>query len=201
MRGARHLRARARRRQAAVPGARPRTPGHVLFTGIADAERARGAWPRRCSSTACFSGWGIRTLAAGEARYNPMSYHNGSVWPHDNALIAAGLARYGSAELRRRGSSPALFEASAHFDLHRLPELFCGFRARGPIGPALYPVACSPQAWAAAAPSPCCRPALGSTSILSSEWSISYARGFHHGLIASRFVILGGGRDGDGVCA
>jgi glycogen debranching enzyme len=80
-----------------------------------------------------------------------MSYHNGSVWPHDNALIAGGMARYGrTADAVRLFSS--LFDASLHFDLHRLPELFCGFPRRAGAGPTLYPVACSPQAWAAAAP-------------------------------------------------
>ena len=98
-----------------------------------------------------FSGWGVRTLAEGEARYNPMSYHNGSVWPHDNALVAQGLANYGLKDgvlkiLR------GLFEASTFLDLHRLPELFCGFERRPGEGPTLYPVACSPQAWSAAAP-------------------------------------------------
>ena len=97
-----------------------------------------------------FSGWGIRTVASGQARYNPMSYHNGSIWPHDNALIAAGLARYGHTQEALRIFN-GLFEASVYFDQHRLPELFCGFPRRPTEGPTLYPVACSPQAWAAAA--------------------------------------------------
>jgi glycogen debranching enzyme len=97
-----------------------------------------------------FCGWGIRTVGSGQARYNPMSYHNGSVWPHDNALVAAGMARYGHVDeaLRVMG---ALYDASLSFDQHRLPELFCGFTRREAEGPTLYPVACSPQAWAAAA--------------------------------------------------
>ena len=94
-----------------------------------------------------FSGWGVRTIRAGESRYNAMSYHKGSVWPHDTALCAAGMARYGD----RAGAVRLLrdlFEAAVHFDL-RLPELFCGFpRAQGSI-PVAYPVACLPQAWAA----------------------------------------------------
>ena len=97
-----------------------------------------------------FSGWGVRTLATTEPRYNPMSYHNGSVWPHDNALIAAGMARYGfrsKAALIFKG----LFEASTYIDLKRLPELFCGFPRLRSHGPTFYPVACSPQAWAASA--------------------------------------------------
>ena len=122
--------------------------GHVLMTGIAAPERAcqvaRGLLHARM-----FSGWGIRTLAADEARYNPMSYHNGSIWPHDNALIALGMARLGL-----RSETARLFEgiqASADaMDLRRLPELFCGFPRRPGQGPTSYPVACSPQAWAAA---------------------------------------------------
>ncbi|NAZ36480.1 amylo-alpha-1,6-glucosidase [Rubellimicrobium sp. CFH 75288] len=124
--------------------------GHALWTGIARPERA-AAVARTLMGPSAFSGWGVRTVATGEARYNPMSYHNGSVWPHDNALIAMGLARYGlKAEAAR--IFEALFDASIHIDLRRLPELFCGFpRLRGQ-GPTFYPVACSPQAWAAATP-------------------------------------------------
>ena len=87
----------------------------------------------------------------GEARYNPMSYHNGSIWPHDNALIALGLARYG---LKRPVEQifQGLFDAAAYMDLRRLPELFCGFQRRRGRGPTLYPVACAPQAWASATP-------------------------------------------------
>jgi glycogen debranching enzyme len=97
-----------------------------------------------------FAGWGVRTVAAGEARYNPMSYHNGSVWPHDNALIAAGLGRYGfTAEATRITS--AMLDLSQFVDGHRLPELICGFHRRGGESPTLYPVACAPQAWAAGA--------------------------------------------------
>ena len=96
-----------------------------------------------------FSGWGIRTVARGEARYNPMSYHDGSIWPHDNALIAAGLGRYGHTEAAMTLLT-SMFDASLHFDQHRLPELFCGFPRRSGEGPTLYPVACAPQAWAAA---------------------------------------------------
>ena len=106
----------------------------------------------RCCSREFFSGWGIRTVAKGEARYNPMSYHNGSIWPHDNALIALGLARYG----RKRRSVETLFEglfnAATYMDHRRLPELFCGFQRQQGHGPTLYPVACSPQAWASATP-------------------------------------------------
>jgi glycogen debranching enzyme len=95
-----------------------------------------------------FSGWGVRTLASNETRYNPMSYHNGSVWPHDNALIAWGMARYGFKEPVMKILT-GQFDASLFVDLHRLPELFCGFVRRPGEGPTLYPVACAPQAWSA----------------------------------------------------
>jgi glycogen debranching enzyme len=97
-----------------------------------------------------FSGWGIRTVATDAARYNPMSYHNGSIWPHDNALIASGMSRYGHTEAAMHLLA-STFEASLKFEAHRLPELFCGFPRRQGAGPVLYPVACSPQAWASAA--------------------------------------------------
>ena len=123
--------------------------GHCLFTGIASRPRA---WrvAHTLLNEASFSGWGIRTLDSGEARYNPMSYHNGSVWPHDNSLIALGMARYGRKDGAVRVLS-GLFEASLHFDLSRSPELFCGFHQRSQEGPTQYPVACSPQSWAAGA--------------------------------------------------
>ena len=124
--------------------------GHALFTGIALPERA-GAVAETLLSDAFFSGWGVRTLGAFESRYNPISYHNGSVWPHDNALIAAGLARYGFRGHVAR-ISEGLFAASTYIDLRRLPELFCGFGRERSQGPTFYPVACSPQAWAAATP-------------------------------------------------
>src|SRR5438445_1227048 len=95
-----------------------------------------------------FSGWGIRTVAAGEARYNPMSYHNGSIWPHDNALIAHGLAQYHLKDAVLKILT-GMFDASLFVELHRMPELFCGFPRRPGEGPTLYPVACSPQSWAA----------------------------------------------------
>jgi glycogen debranching enzyme len=122
--------------------------GHCLFTGIASREHAR-LTARTLLAPESFSGWGIRTLAATEARYNPMSYHNGSIWPHDNALIADGLARYGLMDGVRQVMA-GLFDASRFMDLHRLPELFCGFVRREGEGPTLYPVACAPQAWSAA---------------------------------------------------
>jgi glycogen debranching enzyme len=133
--------------------------GQLLFTGIACGERARMV-AADLMRPAFFTGWGIRTVAAGEARYNPMSYHNGSIWPHDNALIALGLARYGlkhSVEHVFKG----LFDAASYMDFRRLPELFCGFRREPRRGPTLYPVACSPQAWASATPFTLLEAALG----------------------------------------
>ncbi len=133
--------------------------GHALFTGIMQPERARQV-ARSMLQPDFFSGWGIRTVASGEARYNPMSYHNGSVWPHDNAMIAQGFARLGmmsDIEPVFRG----LMEAASYMDHRRLPELFCGFRRRPGRGPTLYPVACAPQAWAAGAPFQLLRSMLG----------------------------------------
>ena len=124
--------------------------GHALFAGIASPERAARV-ARLLTGRRFFSGWGIRTIAAGEPRYNPMSYHNGSVWPHDNALIALGLADYGHKDAVLK-LFRGLIEAATYDEFRRLPELFCGFSRRRNRGPTAYPVACSPQAWAAAAP-------------------------------------------------
>jgi glycogen debranching enzyme len=124
--------------------------GHALFSGIARRDRARQV-AEALVAPPYFSGWGIRTVADGEARYNPMSYHNGSIWPHDNALLGWGLGRYGF----RHGAGAVfrgLIEATSYMDDRRTPELFCGFRRRTERGPTLYPAACSPQAWAAGAP-------------------------------------------------
>src|SRR5690606_26182620 len=122
--------------------------GHCLYSGIATPDSARQI-SQTLMADHMFTGWGIRTLSANEARYNPMSYHNGSVWPHDTALIASGMARYGLTEevIRITG---ALFNASLYIDLQRLPELFCGFPSRKWEAPTTYPVACSPQAWSVA---------------------------------------------------
>jgi glycogen debranching enzyme len=122
--------------------------GQCLFTGIVSTQRAARVAATLLAPES-FSGWGIRTVAASEIRYNPMSYHNGSVWPHDNALIAWGLSRYGLAENALQIWT-GMFEAGMHFELNRMPELFCGFDQEPGEGPVLYPVACSPQAWSAA---------------------------------------------------
>jgi glycogen debranching enzyme len=122
-------------------------PGHLLYCGIVSPERARKVADSLMGPD-LFSGWGVRTLSERERRYNPMSYHNGSVWPHDNALVAAGLARYGMAD-RAQKILAGMFDAALAVDLNRLPELFCGFPRQAGQGPTLYPVACIPQAWAA----------------------------------------------------
>jgi glycogen debranching enzyme len=133
--------------------------GQLLFSGMVREDRARMV-AADLMRPHFFSGWGIRTVAIGEARYNPMSYHNGSIWPHDNALIALGLSGYGFkhsvAHLFK-----ALFDAATYMDLRRLPELFCGFRRERRRGPTLYPVACAPQAWASATPFTLLEAALG----------------------------------------
>jgi glycogen debranching enzyme len=125
-------------------------PGHGLYCDIVDQDKAEPL-ARRLLQPDMFSGWGIRTMSKGAMAYNPMSYHNGSVWPHDNALIAAGLKRYGFVKATNRVAT-ALFDTAIHADYMRLPELFCGFTRRTPNRPVAYPVACSPQAWAAGAP-------------------------------------------------
>jgi glycogen debranching enzyme len=122
--------------------------GHCLYSGIAAAERA-GAIACQLLSDDFYSGWGVRTLASCETRYNPMSYHNGSIWPHDTALLAYGLARYGFTQ-DAMTILVGIFEASLAMDLQRLPELFCGFERHAGASPILYPVACAPQSWAAA---------------------------------------------------
>jgi len=124
--------------------------GQVLFCGIASADRA-ARLAETLMTPEMFSGWGVRTLASDAPRFNPMSYHDGSVWPHDNALIALGLGRYG---LKRAAAAifGGIFDAASHMELMRLPELFCGFPRRRGTAPTLYPVACQPQAWASAAP-------------------------------------------------
>jgi len=124
--------------------------GQILFSGMVSEERARGV-AGTLMEPSSFSGWGIRTVAKGEARFNPMSYHNGSIWPHDNAMIALGFAKYGLKQEAMR-LFDGMFAAATHMDLRRLPELFCGFQRQRHRGPTLYPVACTPQAWASAVP-------------------------------------------------
>jgi glycogen debranching enzyme len=125
-------------------------PAHGLYCGIVDQDKA-APLARRLLAPDMFSGWGVRTLSKSAVAYNPMSYHNGSIWPHDNAIIGAGLKRYGFAKATNRLAT-AMFEMAVTVDDMRLPELFCGFTRRSPNRPVAYPVACSPQAWAAGAP-------------------------------------------------
>ena len=125
-------------------------PAHCLYCDIVAPERA-GALAQRLMAPDMFSGWGIRTLSSLSPAYNPMSYHNGSVWPHDNAIAAAGFKRYGfHAETEQIAS--ALFDVAAQARDFRLPELYCGFDRHEASAPVSYPVACIPQAWATAAP-------------------------------------------------
>ena len=128
---------------------RTSNPAHALFTGIAAPERARRVAASLLDSPS-FSGWGVRTLARGQARYNPMAYHDGSIWPHDNSIVAAGLARYGFMSEATR-ILDGMLDLSAAVDLHRMPELICGFERHDREFPTLYPVACAPQSWAAGA--------------------------------------------------
>jgi glycogen debranching enzyme len=125
-------------------------PGHCLYCAVVDPEKADHVASRLMADD-MFSGWGIRTLSSESPAYNPMSYHNGSVWPHDNAIIAAGLKRYGFAEETER-IALALSDAANASREARLPELYCGFARRPGIDFVPYPVACRPQAWAAAVP-------------------------------------------------
>lgn len=125
-------------------------PGHGLYCHIVDDDKAV-ALAKRLLAPDMFSGWGVRTMSKSAVAYNPMSYHNGSVWPHDNALIAAGFKRYGFVRSTNRVAT-ALFDAAIQADYMRLPELFCGFTRRTPNRPVSYPIACSPQAWAAGSP-------------------------------------------------
>ncbi|MEK7816726.1 MAG: amylo-alpha-1,6-glucosidase, partial [Actinomycetota bacterium] len=122
-------------------------PAHGLWARIIDEDKAART-VERLMQPDMFSGWGIRTMSKSSINYNPMSYHNGSVWPHDNALIISGLKKYGFNDEAIKVSS-GLFDAALLYDYYRLPELFCGFTKRSISRPVNYPVACSPQAWAA----------------------------------------------------
>jgi len=135
------------KRPCAVPTS---NAGQVLFTGIARLDRA-ALVTQGLLSPRFFSGWGIRTVAGAAPRHKPIYYNNGSIWPHDNALIALGFARYGFGRAVAQVSK-GLFECATYMDLRRLPELFCGFQRERRRGPTLYPVACAPQAWASATP-------------------------------------------------
>jgi len=124
-------------------------PGHLLFTGILDSNHANAVADRLMSSE-MQSGWGIRTLSRAAVAYNPMSYHNGSIWPHDNAIIAEGMRKIGRIEDAHK-ILLGMLQASQYEPDFRLPELFCGFERNDAYRPIDYPVSCSPQAWAAGA--------------------------------------------------
>jgi glycogen debranching enzyme len=137
-------------------------PGHLLYCGLPSPERAQ-AVAVRMRRPDLDSGWGIRTLSSAMPSYNPLSYHNGSIWPHDNSLIAAGLRRYGCIDDANRIAS-VMFAVAETDPLLRLPELYCGFartNAAAQIAPVPYPVSCSPQAWAAASSQLLVRSMLG----------------------------------------
>jgi glycogen debranching enzyme len=131
-------------------GAIASNAGHCLWSGIVPPERVKPVIDRLLDP-ALDCGWGIRTYAAGQPGFNPVGYHTGAVWPHDNAIIAAGMKRAGNHEAADRIAS-RIFEAAQHAPDFRLPELFCGFERGASAAPVPYPVACSPQAWAAASP-------------------------------------------------
>ncbi len=147
--------------------------GQALWTGIVPLKRVNRL-TRTLLAADSFAGWGVRTLASGQARFNPMSYHNGSVWPHDNAVIAGGLGRYG---LRQEAARVlhAFFDLSRAVEFARLPELICGFERRAGEGPTLYPLACAPQAWAAGSVYMMLQASLG-ISIRASERRIVFDR-------------------------
>ena len=172
--------------------------GHCLLTGIAGPERA---WltAQTLMREDLFTGWGVRTLGSSEVRFNPMSYHNGSVWPHDNALVAWGIARYGFKEPVHKILT-GLFDASLFVDLHRLPELFCGFVRRTGEGPTLYPVACAPQAWAAGSVFLLLQACLG-LSIHGADERIRLLRPDFAGIFAGSADRKSSRRSGDGGSA
>src|SRR6266540_3654282 len=145
--------------------------GHLLWSGIVSDERAESV-AAQLLSDALFSGWGVRTMAEGEGGYNPIRYHNGTVWPHDNSLIALGLARYGYREEAAR-IAEAMLEAATFFR-HRLPEVFAGYRRQRTSFPVEYPTSCSPQAWATGTPLALLRVMLGlepnGEELISDPW-------------------------------
>lgn len=167
--------------------------GHCLWSGIVDDDKAERT-AAVLSGPELFTGWGIRTLGTSMERYNPVSYHNGSVWPHDSAICAAGLARYGFAE-QAQSVAEGLFDAASSYG-GRLPELFCGFdRDAFPI-PVSYPASCSPQAWASASPFFLLRTALlGLRPSVPSgvvDWAPNVPRSF--GTLSVENLFVGGAR-------
>jgi glycogen debranching enzyme len=175
--------------------------GHLLWSGIVPQERAEKI-VQQLFADSMFTGWGIRTLSTENAGYNPIGYHRGTVWPHDNAIISVGLARYGYRD-KANQLATAMFEAAA-FTNYRLPEVFAGFpRSDGPF-PVRYPTACSPQAWATAAPFLWLRTMLGMEPEdgklrcdphVPEEMSRVLLRGVH--AFGQRFDVWGRGSSGE----
>ncbi|GAX89504.1 amylo-alpha-1,6-glucosidase [Effusibacillus lacus] len=166
-------------------------PGHCLWSGLLTEEQARKVADRLLEPD-MFSGWGIRTMSTESTGYNPVSYHNGSVWPHDNSICVLGLARYGFHDHANRVIE-GLITASRHFEYDRLPELFCGYPKEEGY-PIPYPVACSPQAWAAGTPLVFIRVMLGMEPDVPSgivRLSPSLPRGIHR--MTVRNMRVGGG--------
>jgi glycogen debranching enzyme len=164
--------------------------GHLLYCGLPSQDRA-DAVARRLGASGMNSGWGIRTLSSEMATYNPMSYHNGSVWPHDNSLVMAGLRAYGHQDLAREVAMVITGLAATDPEL-RIAELYCGFsREESPTGPVNYPRTCLPQAWAAGAGVLAATVLLGITldenhevtasPCLPDEWDGMEATGFRAG--------------------
>jgi glycogen debranching enzyme len=164
--------------------------GHLLWSGILDTDRAADA-VRRLMDEDMWSGWGIRTMSTKDLGYNPIEYHNGTVWPHDNALIAEGMRRYGFHE-EAREVIVAMLDAAGYFD-HLLPEVFAGYSRSDTSTPVEYPTACRPQAWAAGAPLLALRGVLGldiDTDQLRSRPNIPSSMG----RVALRDIPVRGGR-------
>jgi glycogen debranching enzyme len=165
---------------------------HCLWTGLVDEDKAERV-AEHLLSPEMFTGWGVRTLATSMGAYNPMSYHNGSVWPHENALVVTGLLRYGFVEHAQRVAE-GILDAAATFD-GRLPELFCGFDRTEFPSPLPYPTSCSPQAWASAAPIQIVR-ALLRTDPCMSHRLVFFAPAWpgRYGPLSVRNLALDGGR-------
>ncbi|ARI76279.1 amylo-alpha-1,6-glucosidase [Halobacillus mangrovi] len=167
-------------------------PGHALYAGLIDEDKEEQVLDSLVSSK-MFSGYGIRTMAEGEAGYNPMSYHDGSVWPHDNSMILLGMG-YVQGNKQANIVIEGLIEASRSFEYERLPELFCGY-GREEGKPVPYPVACSPQAWAAGTPLTFIRTMLGLYPTYDSK-EITLSPSFVNGLneMSVQGLPLAGGR-------
>ena len=157
--------------------------GHLLWSGIVPEERA-GAVAARLAGPDMFSSWGVRTMSSEDRGFSPVSYHNGSVWPHDNAITAAGLARYGFRD-QAAGITIAIFEAAERLEEYRLPEVFTGLPRSESVFPVWYPQAASPQGWAAAAPLLLVRTLLGLEFSRGQARTVPFIPPKMHGLCAA----------------